>query len=92
VSPNLTCFVDADWAGCPDTRRSTMGHCVFLGSNLISWSAKKQLSVALSSTESVYKALTHASADLLWISYILRDIGYNTPLPCTLYSDNMGAT
>jgi hypothetical protein len=69
-----------------------MGHCVFLGSNLISWSAKKQVTVALSSTKSEYKALTHASADLLWISFILRDIGFPTSLPCTLYSDNMGAT
>ena len=88
----LSCFVDADWAGCPDTRRSTMGHCVFIGHNLISWSAKKQLTVALSSTESEYKALSHASADLLWISYLLRDIGFPAPLPCNLFSDNMGAT
>jgi hypothetical protein len=64
-SPTLSCFVHANWSGCPDTRRSTMGHCVFLGSNLISWSAKKQVTVALSSTESEYKAFTHASADLL---------------------------
>jgi hypothetical protein len=41
VSPNLSCFVDADWARCPDTRHSTMGHYIFLGSNLIFWSAKK---------------------------------------------------
>ena len=65
ASLNLTCFVDVDWAGCLDTRRSTMGHCVFLGSNLISWSTKKQLTVALSSTESKYKALTYASTYLL---------------------------
>jgi hypothetical protein len=88
----LSCFVDADWAGCPDTRRSTMGHCVFIGHNLISWSAKKQLTAALSSTESEYKALSHASVDLLWISYLLRDIGFPAPLPCNLFSDNMGAT
>jgi len=41
--------------------------------------------------KSEYKALTYASTDLLWISYILRDIGYNTPLHCTLYTNNMGA-
>lgn len=39
-----------------------------------------------------YKALTYASVDLLWISYILRDIVYNTPLHCTLYTDNISAT
>jgi histone deacetylase 1/2 len=34
--PTLTAYSDADWAGCPDTRRSTSGFCVFLGNNLIS--------------------------------------------------------
>jgi hypothetical protein len=36
----LTSYSDADWVGCPDTRPSTYGYCVFLGNNLISWSSK----------------------------------------------------
>lgn len=40
-SLDLYGFSDADWAGCPLTRRSTAGYCTFLGSNIISWCAKK---------------------------------------------------
>lgn len=48
---NLTAYTDADWAGDSTDRRSTTGFCVYLGPNLISWCAKKQPTVARSSTE-----------------------------------------
>lgn len=74
TSSCLTGYVDFDWAGCPDTRRSTMGYCVFLGANLISWAAKKQVTVSQSSTEAEYKALSTATSEVMWISYLLHDI------------------
>lgn len=53
-SLNLYAFSDANWVGCPLTQWSTTGYCVFLGSNCISWSAKKQPTVARSSAEAEY--------------------------------------
>jgi hypothetical protein len=39
-SSDLVIYTDTDWAGCPDTHRSTLGYVVFPGDNLVSWSAK----------------------------------------------------
>ncbi|GKG01128.1 hypothetical protein Tco_0305833, partial [Tanacetum coccineum] len=52
----LTAFVDADHAGCQDTRRSTSGSMQFLGDRLVSWSSKMQKSAAISSMEAEYIA------------------------------------
>ena len=39
-TPTITAYSDVDWAGCPDTRRSTSGYCIYLGPALVSWSCK----------------------------------------------------
>jgi histone deacetylase 1/2 len=60
----VSAFLDADWAGCVDDRKSTGGFAVFLGANLVSWSARKQVTVSRSSTESEYKAIANATAEI----------------------------
>ena len=88
---SLYAFSDSDWAGCPTTRRSTTGFYVFLGANCISWSSKKQPTVARSSSEAEYHSMVATTAEITWLTFLLRDIGIALSKPPQLFCDNISA-
>jgi histone deacetylase 1/2 len=65
---------------------------MFYGGNLVSWSARKQATVSHSSTESEYKALANATAELIWVQALLGELGVSQASPPILWCDNIGAT
>jgi hypothetical protein len=75
-SLRLVAYSDADWAGCPDTRRSVTGWCMFLGDSLISWKSKKQARVSKSSTESEYRAMSTACSEIVWLRWLLAELWF----------------
>ncbi|PKU81707.1 putative mitochondrial protein [Dendrobium catenatum] len=86
----LSAYSDSDWAGDSLDRKSTTGYCIFLGAALLSWSVKKQTTVARSSTESEYRSMAAAAADLIWTRRLCEE--FQIPLsPTELYCDNISA-
>lgn len=91
ASIDLVAYSDADWAGCPDTRRSTSGYCVYLGPSLISWSSKRQPTVSRSSAEAEYRAVANAMAECSWIRQLLQELLCDVHTATLVYCDNVSA-
>lgn len=91
---DLQGYTDADWAGDLDTRRSTNGYTFNIGSGAISWSAKRQMAVALSSCESEFMGQTQAIKEAIWLKNFLAQVHaerYKGPTATILFCDNQGA-
>uniref|UniRef100_A0A3Q7FNF9 GAG-pre-integrase domain-containing protein n=1 Tax=Solanum lycopersicum TaxID=4081 RepID=A0A3Q7FNF9_SOLLC len=73
----LTNFCDADWAACPNTRRSVTGYLLKYGKSLIAWKSKKQNTVSRSSAEAEYRSLATLTAEVVWVNNLFKELGMN---------------
>jgi histone deacetylase 1/2 len=91
LTTHLTTYSNADWAGCPDTRRSTSGYCMFLGDSLVSWSSKRQTTVSRSSAKTEYRGVAHATAECCWLRNLLQELHVPINKATVIYCDNISA-
>ena len=87
---NVGCS-DADWASDAVDRKSISGYSFYFQGSLVSWSAVKQKSIALSSTEAEYYAMTHAFKEAIWLRTFLTVLKFPVPRPFPILSDNQAA-
>ena len=83
----LSGYSDANWGNDVETRRSTSGYVFYLNDGLISWSSKKQGTVALSTTEAEYMALAHTTKEAMWLRTLLSELGFDQGTTI-VYEDN----
>ena len=88
---NVVGYSDADWASHADDRRSTSGNVFVMSGGAISWTSKKQPTVALSTSESEYIALCFATQEAVWLRQLMKDLQMDCTTATTMYEDNQGA-
>jgi hypothetical protein len=88
---SLVGFTDSDWANCLDTRRSVGGYSFTLGSGVVSWTTRKQKTVASSSCEAEYTAAYECGKEAIWLRMLLSGIGFAPSGPTSILCDNNAA-
>src|SRR5260221_6275038 len=88
LNEDLMGFADSDWAGDPNSWRSVSGYAFMFCRAIISWSAKKQPTIALSSTEAKYMAMTHAGKEAIFLEHLYGNVGISILVLIFLLIDN----
>ena len=88
---NISAYTDADWGGDLDERKSTTGYIIKVNNCVVSWVSKKQSTVALSTAEAEYMAISAAVQEIKWVTQLLDELNYQQAEIPVLYSDNKAA-
>lgn len=88
VKSNLLGFIDNDFAGDQDDRKSTSGYAFMLGTGAISWSSKKQPIVTLSTTEAEFVAAIGCACQAIWLRRVLAEIKFKQEEATRIFYDN----
>lgn len=88
---DICAFSDADWARCPNTRRSTSGYCIYIGDSLVPWSSKRQATISRSSAEGEYRTMANAVAECCWVQQLLGELHHDISKATVVYCDNISA-
>ena len=89
LSPHT--FVDANYGGCRDTCRSTSGYVFMVVGGPVTGSSKCQATVALSTVEAEYVAMSRCAQQMVWMHSWLNEVQVEYSVPGLLRGDNCGA-
>jgi hypothetical protein len=84
-------WVDDDYGGDINSRKLCAGYVFIQAGRPTAWSAQYQPTVALSTTEAKYMAVSHATKQILWMYLEIEEVKYPQEKPGILYNDNSGA-
>ena len=81
----------ADWAGDTDDRKSTSGYMFLIAGGPVSWKSRKHSTMALSTAEAEYVALSTATQECMWMQKLLSESGNPPDGPTTILEDNQSS-
>ncbi len=88
---NPLAYVDADYGGCRDTRRSTLGYVFTMAGGAVTWSSKRQATVALSTVEAEYVAMSRCAQQMVWMQTWLDEVEIVHAMLGVVKGDSRGA-
>ncbi|XP_035234262.1 secreted RxLR effector protein 161-like [Stegodyphus dumicola] len=90
-SADVLGYSDSNYGGDAGDRGSTTGYVFLIGGGAVSWCSKRQPTIATSTTEAKYMALSAATKEAIWLNKIVKELGIITAKPVLLYYDNNSA-